>query len=71
MADSAELRERLQTAEKALDDLIIGGQVVEIEYEGHRQKFSLADETRLRRHIRSLKKQLGESVPAGSREAFF
>lgn len=71
MATDEQIRARLEAAEAALDKLMLGGQLVEIEYEGHRQKFKPTDEEKLRRYIRSLKKDLGEVVSPSSRAAIF
>ena len=68
---SALLEAQLQEARTALHQLMTGAQVVEVEYEGHRTKYRSANEGQLRRHIRSLERQLGVLHPAGSRRVLF
>lgn len=71
MTDSATLQAQLSEAETALHNLTIGNSVVEVEYEGHRVKYARAQIGDLRRHVNSLKRQLGKPVFLGSRRVTF
>lgn len=60
--DTATLEVRLAEAKAALHDLMVGQQVTVVGYDGHRTEFAPGDETRLRRYIATLKRQLGQTV---------
>ncbi|APZ53735.1 gpW family head-tail joining protein [Salipiger abyssi] len=63
--DTATLETRLAEAETALHALLMGESVTVTAYDGHRTEYAPADETRLRRYIQSLRRQLGRR-PAGA-----
>ncbi|ETW10642.1 putative Head-to-tail joining protein W (gpW) [Roseivivax marinus] len=70
--DAATLETRLTEAEDALHRLLVGTTVTVVGYDGHRTEFAPSDETRLRRYIASLKRQLGRgSGRSGSRPVMF
>ncbi|EPX82091.1 gpW family head-tail joining protein [Salipiger mucosus] len=62
--DTATLETRLAEAETALHELMVGQSVTVVAYDGHRTEYGPGDETRLRRYIQSLKRQLGQ-LPSG------
>lgn len=61
MATKEVLQARLDAAEEALHQLMIGKKQVEIEYDGHRVKYTQAKSGELRNYIIQLKTQLGQS----------
>lgn len=65
MSDAQTLQQRLTEAEEALHQVMVGQSVTVVGYDGHRTEFAPADESRLRRYIQSLRRQLGQ--PAGQR----
>ncbi len=54
------LLERLGAAETALHELLLGGGVVKVDYDGHMTEFTRANETGLRRYIAELKRKTGQ-----------
>lgn len=71
MADTATLEARLEDAETALHQLALGQQVTVVGYDGHRTEFAPGDESRLRRYIATLRRQLGRQVGRGSHRVIF
>ncbi|WP_146592214.1 gpW family head-tail joining protein [Puniceibacterium confluentis] len=70
--DTATLETQLSEAEAALHRVMTGDSVTVVGYEGHRTEFTPVDESRLRRYIQSLKRQLGQSGSgSGSRRVIF
>ena len=62
--ETATLEARLTEAENALHKLLLGQTVIVVSYDGHRTEFKPADESKLRRYVQELNRQLGR-VPAG------
>ncbi|WP_109464397.1 phage head-tail joining protein [Albibacillus kandeliae] len=70
--DTATLEAQLEEARGALHKLAIGGQLVKIKYEDGETEYSRASMPELRRYIRSLERQLGQTSSApGSRKVIF
>ncbi|WP_027237841.1 gpW family head-tail joining protein [Leisingera caerulea] len=68
--DREKLEAQLAEAEDALHRLLTGGQVTEVDYDGHGTKFAKPTETGLRRRINELQRKLGRSR-LGSRRVSF
>ncbi|GGG59822.1 hypothetical protein GCM10011415_02220 [Salipiger pallidus] len=71
MADTATLEARLEEAEEALHQVLIGQSVTVTAYDGHRTEYGPAKEGELRRYIGSLKRELGRGRGPGSRRVVF
>lgn len=59
MVDRALLQTRLDEAETALHQLLVGKASVSLSYQGESVTFTAADEARLRAYIAQLKAELG------------
>lgn len=71
MTDTATLEQYLAEAEEALHSVLIGQSVTVVGYDGQRTEWTPAKEDRLRRYIRSLKRQLKQDVGTASRRVVF
>lgn len=61
MVDTVTLQARLEEAETALHQLMVGAKSVRVSYDGQSVEYVLADTGRLRAYIAELKSQLGQT----------
>ncbi len=71
MADAQVLQSRLDQAESALHELLLGAKVVEVSYADRTVKYTRSKESDLRQYINELKRQLGQRTPRRSRTVNF
>ena len=70
--DTATLQAQLVEAEAMLHTILMGKQTVKVGYDGSDTEFNRTSAPEIRRHIASLKRQLGDSsVPAMSQRVIF
>lgn len=70
--NTATLETQLAEAEAELHNILMGKKVVKIGYDGGDTEFNRTSVSEIRRHIASLKRQLGDtSVPSMSRRVIF